>query len=187
MSSKVAGANAGSAGKHPAQKPSRGVIRPPAAVKALPKPRQFTGKQLESMRLQFMLIDTNQDGQLDREEMSRFSKLYGINPGFVPLAFLLFDKNGNNLLSLDEYLEFMAVAADFDRNKRGFYRRVFDAIDVNHSGVISPTELQQFCTYMGGNMSEAEAVAVVKSMDYTGLGKLTWDDLCHWLGLPRGN
>jgi Ca2+-binding EF-hand superfamily protein len=133
-----------------------------------------------------MLIDTNQDGGLDPDEMSQFSRLYGIDPGFVPLAFLLFDKDRNGHLGFDEFAEFMVVASEFDRNKRGFYRRIFDAIDVNHSGAISPSELQEFCGYMGANMSEAEAISVVKSMDYTGLGKLIWDDLCHWLGLPRG-
>jgi Ca2+-binding EF-hand superfamily protein len=164
------------------------VVRPPAAVKALAKPRQFTRKQVEQMRLQFLLIDTNQDGALSREEMARFAKLYGVNPGFVPLAFLIFDKEGDpdGGLSLDEFMEFMGVASDFDRDKRGFYHRVFKAIDVDQSGAISAPELCKFCSYLGGTITEKEADAVIKSMDYTGTGKLIWDDLCHWLGLPRG-
>jgi Ca2+-binding EF-hand superfamily protein len=135
-----------------------------------------------------MLIDTNQDGLLSQEEMARFAKLYGLNPGFVPLAFLIFDKENDTEggLSLDEFMDVMGVAADFDRNKRGFYRRVFDAIDVNQSGAISAPELCKFCRYMGATLTEHEADEVIKSMDYTGTGKLVWDDLCHWLGLHRG-
>jgi Ca2+-binding EF-hand superfamily protein len=62
---------------------------------------------------------------------------------------------------------------------------VFDALDKDKSGAIDGNEFQVLCAAFGYQISVKEATDIVKSMDFTGTGKLIFDDFAHWLGLPR--
>jgi Ca2+-binding EF-hand superfamily protein len=153
---------------------------------AVPKPKSFTAQELDNMKRQFAVIDANHDGVLSAEELTHFSKVYEIDTRFVKLAYLVFDGDQSGGLSFEEYVDFINIARNFDRDKRSFYRRVFDAIDKDKSGAIDGAEFQKLCAAFDMALTVQEAADIVKSMDYTGTGKLIFDDLCHWLGLPRG-
>jgi calmodulin len=152
---------------------------------AFSKPKEFTPQEVEDLRSQFRIIDQDADGRASREELAQFSKTNGIEPRFVNLAFIVFDGDKNGGLQFEEYLDFIEIAKNFDRDKRSFFKRVFDALDKDKSGAIDGQELQVLCTAFGYEVSVKEATAIVKSMDYTGTGKLILDDFLHWLGLPR--
>jgi Ca2+-binding EF-hand superfamily protein len=151
----------------------------------LAKPKVYSPEELEAMHLQFDAIDTDGNRVLDPDEMAAFARLYGIPPNFVSLAFLLFDRDKRGGLDFDEFTEFMDVARKMDQNPRAFYRRIFDALDSKGTGALTAEQLSQLSSLLGQPMTVAEAQGVIKSMDFTGTGKLIFDDLCHWLGLPR--
>jgi Ca2+-binding EF-hand superfamily protein len=144
----------------------------------------YTEEELASMRLQFQRIDTDGTGTLNPEELAAFTKLYSIDGHLVNLAFLLFDTSCGGI-TFEKFIQFMDFAHSFDKNPRAFYRRVYDAIDRDKSGALSPAELREFCSLIGHEISHSDAINVIKSMDFTGTGALIFDDLCHWLGLPR--
>jgi Ca2+-binding EF-hand superfamily protein len=149
------------------------------------KPRVYTEEEIASMRLQFQMIDTDGNQVLDPDEMAAFARLYSIDPNFVSLAFLLFDSRDTGGLTFDDFLQFMDFTRSFDKDPRSFYRRLFDAIDRDHNGTLSPAELREFYSLMGSEISEGEATRIINSMDLTGTGNVIFDDLCLWLGLPR--
>jgi Ca2+-binding EF-hand superfamily protein len=149
------------------------------------KPKKYTAKELADLRRYFATIDQDGDGRVSRAEVIQFAKVNGIDPRFVKLAFLLFDSDKNGGLQFEEYLDFLTIAGNFEKDKRSFYRRVFEALDKDKNGVIDGAEFQVLCEAFDYTLTLKEATEVVKSMDHTGTGNLVFDDLCHWLGLPR--
>jgi calcium-binding protein CML len=66
-------------------------------------------------------------------------------------------------------------------NKRTQYERVFNHFDDNGDGKISPSELQQCVESIGGEISAAEAEAVVELVDSDGDGLLGMEDFVRFL------
>ncbi|WCJ27486.1 Calcium-binding EF-hand family protein [Euphorbia peplus] len=56
------------------------------------------------------------------------------------------------------------------------YERVFDHFDENKDGLISPWELQQCVSAIGGALSGSEAEAAVKYSDSDGDGMLSFEE-----------
>jgi Ca2+-binding EF-hand superfamily protein len=163
-----------------ASKPVSGASKP-----AFAPLKPFTEQELADMKIRFRGIDTDGNGLLSPEELTHFAIIYDMDPHFVGLAFLVFDGDNNGGLDFDEFVEFMNFARNFDRDKRGFFRRVFQAIDKDNRGSIDGVQLQKLGEVLGNPMTLEEAIGVVKSLDFTGTGRLIFDDFCHWLGLPR--
>jgi calcium-binding protein CML len=137
------------------------------------------------MKIQFQQIDADDNGLLSPEELAHFAKISDIDPHFVDLAFLMFDGDKTGSLKFEEFVDFMKIARNFDHDKRSFLRRVFQAVDEDKSGSIDGSELQKLSEILGQPMTLEEATKVVKLWDFTGTGKVIFDDFCHWFGLPR--
>jgi Ca2+-binding EF-hand superfamily protein len=127
------------------------------------------------------MIDTDGNGVLDKDEMASFCKLYDIDSNFVDLAFKLFDHDGDGCLSFDEFVEFLETTQRLDQNPRIFYRKLFDAMDVDKSGALDADELVEFCRLMRNPISREEAIEVIRAMDFRSVGAIIYDDLIHWL------
>jgi Ca2+-binding EF-hand superfamily protein len=84
-------------------------------------------------------------------------------------------------LTFDEFVEFQQFSQDFAKHPDKFYERMFTAIDRDKDGALSPLEFQEFCRILGQLITEADASAIVKSMDSRGTGKLLFEDLLRWI------
>jgi Ca2+-binding EF-hand superfamily protein len=144
--------------------------------------RQFSAAEFDAMQRQFDVIDTDGNKVLDPDEMRAFAKLYDIQTEFVGLAFLLFDRQKRGGLDFEEFMEF---TKSIDKNPRCFYRRVFDALDTTGSGALSSAEFVHFGQLLGIPLTLAEVQEVTRSMDLTGTGKLTFDDLFRWVNVGK--
>lgn len=153
------------------------------ATAVMKKGREFTDEEVKQMKQQFEMIDTDGNGVLDKDELTAFAKLYDINPNFVDLAVKIFDQNGDECLSFEEFQQFMDCAQQIDTKPRIFYKKLFDVMDVDHSGGLDADELVEFCRIMRIPITRKEAADVAKSMDMRGSGAIIFDDLCHWLGI----
>ena len=162
-------------------KAPRTTIRKARPTALLKKMKKYSKEELDSMRQHFEMIDTDGNGVLDRDEVAAFCKLYDIDSNFVDLVFKLFDTNHDEVLQFDEFVEYIKCAQQLDVQPRIFYKRLFDAIDEDHSGSINPDELVEYCRIMRIPITKKEATDVIKSMDYRGLGAIIFEDLCRWL------
>ncbi len=97
------------------------------------------------------VLDANHDGVIDAEEIANASA-----------ALLTLDKNGDGILTTNEYLPPVPKDAPADA-PRPPLPLIIKALDVNGDGVIDATEI-------------ANAVGVLKTMDKNGDGKLTQDE-----------
>ena len=128
-------------------------------------------EMLEQMKIAFEKIDTNHDGKLTREEIQACVKklecempedklseiVESCNPGskeftfeeminhapdalMKVLLFLMMDKNNDNRINYDEFKSMTSIAAGDIPNEEQL-KELFNAIDKNHDGLISLTEL----------------------------------------------
>jgi Ca2+-binding EF-hand superfamily protein len=137
------------------------------------------------MRIQFTQIDTDGNGLLSPDELVHFAKIANIDPSFVNLAFLIFDGDEKGGLTFEEFVDFMNISRNFDSDRRTFLRRLFQAVDKDNNGTIDGAELQKLAEVLGDPMTLKEANQVIKSLDSTGTGKLTFVNFCHWFRPPQ--
>lgn len=84
----------------------------------------------------------------------------GCNP-FIPRIFQLFDKNGDNTLSLDEFTAAVTYFGSLT-NEEEHYRFAFAIYDLDGDGFISTAELYQTLQMlMGGTYTDAQLEQVV--------------------------
>lgn len=145
------------------------------------KTYKFSQADLDKLMTSFESMDDNKDGVLSRKEVKVFAKQNGLEGNFVKLLFLLFDKDKNDTLSFQEFLDYIAVMRLSEEDPKIFYRRVFNAIDTNKGGSLDKDELVTFCDYLDNPITPAEAVALIQKYDRAGTKTLTFNEVCHWL------
>ena len=88
-----------------------------------------------------------------------------------------YDRNGNGLLELAEFLQ---LAAELGRGQRGWsdsdIRAAFRRFDANNSGKLDYKELRTALRGLGVDVNEREAVRVLQSYDGDGNGLMELDE-----------
>ena len=88
-----------------------------------------------------------------------------------------YDRNGNGLLELAEFLQ---LAAELGRGQRGWsdsdIRAAFRRFDANNSGKLDYKELRPALRGLGVDVNEREAVRVLQSYDGDGNGLMELDE-----------
>lgn len=158
-------------------------IGPRAAAKSLRKMKGFTATELEGLRTQFDNIDNDNNGLLDKDEMKRFYVNSGIDVQFVDISFLIFRKKDEDSFTYDEFIEFMAISEQMDTKPRLFYKKVFNAMDLDGNGAIDADELVKFCALLHSPISAFQAATLIKSVDARKINAMLYDDLCRYIGL----
>ena len=104
-----------------------------------PKSINFDAQQLKELKQLFDSIDTDGDGQLDENELTKFLEQNDIPSSEAKLATFLFDSDKDGKLSWIEFLQFMDASAVLDSDPEKFFKFVFDAVDTDHSGFLDLT------------------------------------------------
>jgi Ca2+-binding EF-hand superfamily protein len=160
---------------------AKAASKPITKKDSSPKIKEFTEEELSQLRTQFDMIDLDGNGTLDRDEMIHHARLYSIDENFVDLAFRMYDGDQDNALTWDEFLEFHRFARNFSKCPDPFYAKMFAVMDADKDGALKPPEFQELCRLLGHEMSDEQAVDIVKSMDSRGAGALLQADLIRWL------
>jgi Ca2+-binding EF-hand superfamily protein len=63
------------------------------------------------------------------------------------------------------------------------YRRLFDAIDTDHSGYLTARELREFAEVIGVDLSQHDARRQLRAMDEDGDGRVDFGELVRALRL----
>ncbi|ELU00552.1 hypothetical protein CAPTEDRAFT_227092 [Capitella teleta] len=125
----------------------------------------------------FREADTDGSGQLDFAELSAMLKKRGYRGTDSQLRgmFLSVDTSGDNLISLDEYLEAMGVQPPSVHGQASM-RYVFRSFDVDGNGVIDKKELKAVFAEMGKHFSEDEINRMMELVDTDGSGTLDYEE-----------
>ena len=117
-------------------------------------------QRLERQKVAFAKMDKNQDGQVDLAEFLAYyqKEVAQGRLRFIEFDFRLYDRNGNGVITLQEFLAPVTV------------RDRFRAMDLNQDGRISREEF-------------LEPGPLFQAMDQDGDGLVTWED--YWRVMSR--
>jgi Ca2+-binding EF-hand superfamily protein len=121
----------------------------------------YTDEQrLERQKAAFAKMDKNQDGQVDLAEFLAYypKEVAQGRRRFIEFDFRLYDRNGNGMITLQEFLAPVTL------------RDRFRAMDLNQDGRISRDEF-------------LEPGPLFKAMDRDNQGWVTWED--YWRVMSR--
>ena len=116
------------------------ILDPQSKIRESYLPTAFQEKSIEELKRTFNSIDTDGNGELDRDEFLRFCK----NQNQVDLVFLLSDENKSDTISFDEYLDFNKKMVEASQDSNIYYKLIFDALDSNHKGSLDRDKLSEF-------------------------------------------
>ncbi|XP_012607158.1 mitochondrial adenyl nucleotide antiporter SLC25A24-like [Microcebus murinus] len=116
-------------------------------------------------------LDRNGDGVVDivelKEGLKNWSSSFG--PDSEKVIFRAGDTNADSKLDFGEFLRYLQ-----DHEKK--MRLAFNSLDTNKNGVIEVSEILAALKSMGMNISEEQAVEIIKSMDTDGTMTIDWDE-----------
>ena len=138
----------------------------------------LTGKEFESIRDQFLLIDQDGDGRINREEI--VTLLEGQKEENVEFMMTLMDVDGNGTIEFHEFLEIMAFLSCSHGLNKDAAKQMFRALDKDNDGFLSDYEIKHFYDMIcdkAEEMPSAEDIEkMVKSLDSNGDGKIDLEE-----------
>jgi Ca2+-binding EF-hand superfamily protein len=128
-------------------------------------------------------MDKDGDGTIVEAELSVFFEQLGLEASFAPIVIRVFDRQRQNSLRFEDFVEYMEAMSDIDVNPRRFFKTVFNAIDLDGSNSLDSDELMRFAGLLHVKMSVEEAVSSIAEIDTDGNGTIDFDELCDALGI----
>ncbi|EDO28154.1 predicted protein [Nematostella vectensis] len=136
----------------------------------------ITEEQIREFKNAFMSFDKNGDGRIDAEELGIVMRSIGLHPKDEELKAMIkqADKDGSGDIDLPEFIELMASKSKNDTTESDL-REAFSLFDKDGNGLISAQEMKFVLTCMGFNITEKEAVELVKQADIDGDGHINYE------------
>ena len=146
------------------------------------------------LRVIFTQAVQNYNGEIDIGEISQVCKDFGVEPAFADIRYLLnmLSLNQSETINFKEFNKFTKIlnilmASRVDERKptkEEELRMWFIAADMNESGKITKSELQQAMKNGGEDLSESELEALINHLDIDRDGKLSISEFLLLAGSP---
>ncbi|EAX89579.1 EF hand family protein [Trichomonas vaginalis G3] len=136
----------------------------------------LTPEEIKEYKSLFEEYDTNKNGTLEVSEISSIlRKVKGHRPTKRQITNLMskVDKNHDNVLSLDEFLEAMSQMA---LSKEKEAREVFNTIDTDKSGSITKEELLKFMEIVNQEVSLPDVDCIFDKYDVSQDDKINFSE-----------
>lgn len=104
---------------------------------------KFTEEELSNIKTLYESLDTNHDGKVDKEELIPILKETGVED-FSELCFFIVDENDDDLISFDEFVNFLSIFEENSDDSNKLFKIVFDKLDKDKNGQIDIHELKEF-------------------------------------------
>lgn len=144
----------------------------------------FTEKEIQEMGDQFLELNTEGNGLLSEMSIDEYIKTLDVNPIFAKLGFRLFDLDKDNALTFAEFALFLKGINLLESNPKEFHKFVFESVDVDDNEELDQNEFDLYCKILGIDETTKESAALVKSLDTTGKGTITFEELYNGLIIP---
>jgi calcium-dependent protein kinase len=130
----------------------------------------FSGQEMKELREAFIILDTNGDGHLTKDELQRGFSTISIS-GSARLEDILADCD-IDMNGMIDYSEFLTAALDWQKHlSEEMLEKAFKAYDRDESGGISIREIKQF---LGAGEDEPDDIwdDILKEADENGDGEI---------------
>ncbi|CAF1538991.1 unnamed protein product [Adineta ricciae] len=140
---------------------------------------KLTASQEQELRGAFDLFDSDHSGRISRMELKRVLQALNIKVSDNELQQLMIQMDSDNSGEID-YNEFKKVisASFFRKYSKQELQAAFKKFDTDNSGYITAHELSHILSRMGRHISQNEVEAMVKSLDASGDGKISFEEFC---------
>eukprot|EP00475_Leptophrys_vorax_P026128 TRINITY_DN3666_c0_g1_i1.p1 TRINITY_DN3666_c0_g1~~TRINITY_DN3666_c0_g1_i1.p1 ORF type:complete len:173 (+),score=58.58 TRINITY_DN3666_c0_g1_i1:44-520(+) len=133
--------------------------------------------QIAEFKEAFSLFDKDCDGNITPVELGNMMRALGYDPSMQELEAIVSDANtsGSGAIDFPEFLMFMGKMQK-KLNPDDVFNNAFKAFDTNGTGFITTRELMSVMTRVGEKLTEAEVNEMMKRVDKSGEGKLSYED-----------
>ena len=142
---------------------------------------QLTGEEFSMIRDDFLVIDKDGDGRINREEL--LEVLEGQTEENVDFMMKLMDVDCNGTVEFHEFLEIMAVLTYHKGINKSTWKQMFRALDKNGDGFLSEDEIKRFYEMLADMdadvPSAAEIESLIRSLDINGDGKIDLEEFSN--------
>jgi Ca2+-binding EF-hand superfamily protein len=129
----------------------------------------------------FLSFDTDGNGELDIDEFREFFEKTGITNESPDLAFAIFDADHSGMLSYHEFVEFFSYRGLAETAPRTYFRRAFQAFDLDRNACLDADEMTRFFEIPGVENPRSLALALV---DAAGGKGISFEQFANFLELP---
>jgi calmodulin len=136
-------------------------------------------KQNNSYFIYFPYYILDGSGNISRPELKKVLQALHIHASENELTHLLsaMDTDHSGEINFDEFKKVMA-ASFFKKHAEQELHAAFNKFDEDGNGFITASELNHIMSRMGRHMSRSDIEAIIKSVDTTGNGKISFEDFC---------
>ena len=129
----------------------------------------------EEIRAAFSLFDKDGDGIITTKGLGTVLRSLGQNPTEAELKDMIKEADTTSSGTLD-FQEFRTMMKKKNITEREI-REAFRAYDKDGNGLISPAELKQTMTEMGGECTGEQVDEIIKEADTDGDGQVNFEEL----------
>lgn len=134
----------------------------------------LTGQEIKELREAFIVLDTDGDGHLTREELKRgFSNITISSSAKLEDILSSCDIDMNGMI---DYSEFITATIDWQKHlSQDMLEKAFNVFDIDKSGSISIREIKQFLGVEDEDEDDMWCV-ILKEADLNGDGEIDMDE-----------
>lgn len=140
--------------------------------------RNLSKPQLEKLKNEFDAIDTNHNGQLDFDELTKVMKDNSYHPEFANVVIKIFDEDENGEISFDEFIDFTNAVAKLEIEPDILHKMLFQKLDKDKTGNLDTKGIHSFFNCFASEpLSDDDVHTIILSYDQDGDGKLSYNEL----------
>lgn len=134
---------------------------------------------LRSRLIDILRFLVDRSGKISKPELKKVLQALNIKANDNELKQLMSQMDSDNSGEID-FNEFKKVmgASFFKKYSKQELQGAFKKFDADGNGFITTQELNHILTRMGRHLSQADVEAMIKSLDSSGDGKISFDEFC---------
>ena len=127
--------------------------------------KTFTPEEIEEFQRKFKELDVEGTNHLTRTVAAQIIGQEGsqLEQLMIVLLFELYDKNGDNFIDFDEFLQFCEEMDNL--SEKGILRRIFQLADKSGNGYLDVMEVERLGHLMGLDVTTPDAWATIQALD----------------------
>ena len=137
------------------------------------------GQNERNRLIDILLFAADRSGKISKAELRKVLQALNIKADESQLKQLMAQMDADNSGEID-FNEFKKVMGEsfFKKHSKQELQTAFNKFDADGNGYITSNELNQILSRMGRHLSRADIDAMVKSLDSSGDGKISFDEFC---------